>query len=82
MLASAATFHVPAFSTLMEKGGVVMWPLLFCSILGLAVVFERLTVFLAFAISERRARRQLEEIFDALLRGDVAAVTTQQEEPA
>lgn len=77
MLASATTFHVPAFSTLMEKGGIVMWPLLFCSLLGLAVVIERLMVFLTFAIRERRARRQVETIYDALLRGDVdAAIAT------
>ena len=73
VLASAAHFHVPTFAILMQKGGMVMWPLLFCSILGLAVVVERLAVFLAFAIGERRARHKIETIYDALICGDVDA---------
>ncbi|MGI5867969.1 MAG: MotA/TolQ/ExbB proton channel family protein, partial [Kiritimatiellia bacterium] len=71
LLASASTFQIPAFSTLMEKGGVVMWPLLFCSFLGLAVVLERLGAFLVFAVAERRARHKLDPIYAALGRGDV-----------
>lgn len=73
LLASTAPFRIPAFTTLMEKGGVVMWPLLFCSILVLSVVAERLCVFVAFAIGERRARQDVEAVYDALIRGDVDA---------
>ncbi len=40
------TFWDNTLFELFEKGGFAMWPLLFCSILGLAVVLERLLVFL------------------------------------
>jgi biopolymer transport protein ExbB len=54
-----------------ERGGPIMWPLLFVSILAITVIFERL-VFLA---RERRRRnhRTVESIIDNISRGKIDA---------
>ena len=50
-------------TSLIERGGFVMWPLLVCSLIGLAVALERSIVFARF-----RARRLAgEAIVDAML---------------
>lgn len=43
------------------RGGAVMWPLLLCSIVGLAVVLERVAVFLWYTGSFRSLIRGLEK---------------------
>ncbi len=57
----------------MERGGMVMWPLLFCSLLAGAVVLERLWVFLSCAVSEKRSRRKVEAVYAELIAGRVDA---------
>jgi biopolymer transport protein ExbB len=47
---------------LFEKGGVCMWPLLACSIVGLAIVLERLFLFLWLRLDFDRFIRRLEPI--------------------
>jgi biopolymer transport protein ExbB len=56
---------------LFEKGGPIMWPLLFASILALGTVLERLL----FLLAERRRRdpKALERLFAEVEAGDVAA---------
>jgi len=39
---------------LLNKGGVLMWPLLFCSVLAIAVIVERSVFFLRIARNYRR----------------------------
>ena len=53
-----------------EKGGPIMWPLLFVAILALLAVTERLF----FLINQRRKRdpKALERFFEALAAGDTA----------
>ena len=53
---------------LMIKGGPVMWPLLACSIVALAVVFERLLFWLV--ISVRKKQKLVNRIFTLTEEGD------------
>ncbi len=52
-----------------KKGGPIMWPLLFCSILALGTVIERLI----FLVLEQRRRdwKTLQTLLDAVAQGDV-----------
>ena len=48
---------MPTFSQILQKfneGGPVMWPILVLSVVGLAIVFDRLYAFLAFFRSRER----------------------------
>ena len=48
---------MPTFSQILEKfneGGPVMWPILILSVVGLAIVFDRLYAFIAFFSSHER----------------------------
>ena len=56
-----------------EKGGPIMWPLLFASILALGTVIERVI----FLISEKRKRdaKAMDEFFAAVERGDIEGAT-------
>lgn len=53
---------------LIIKGGPVMWPLLACSIVALAVVFERLLFWLA--VSLRKDQKRINRIFTLTEEGD------------
>jgi biopolymer transport protein ExbB len=53
---------------LMIKGGPVMWPLLACSVVGLAVVFERLLFW--FVVSSRKNQKLINRIFTLTEEGD------------
>ena len=53
---------------LMIKGGPVMWPLLACSIVALAVVFERLIFWLV--VSVRKNQKLVNRIFTLTEEGD------------
>ena len=53
---------------LMIKGGPVMWPLLACSIVALAVVFERLLFW--FVVSVRKSQKLVNRIFTLTEEGD------------
>ncbi len=52
---------------LMIKGGVVMWPLLACSVVALAVVLERAWFWLRFTLTHNR--RVVASIFDLAEKG-------------
>ncbi len=54
---------------LFALGGPIMWPLLACSILTLAIILERLTVLRGTGV---HARRFLDEVRDAVKRRKVA----------
>ena len=48
---------MPTFSQILQKfneGGPVMWPILILSVVGLAIVFDRLYAFIAFFRSRER----------------------------
>ena len=48
---------MPTFSQILQKfneGGPVMWPILVLSVVGLAIVFDRLYAFIAFFRSRER----------------------------
>ncbi|MCX7869938.1 MAG: hypothetical protein N2322_08315, partial [Terrimicrobiaceae bacterium] len=51
--------------SLFLKGGVFMWPLLFCSVLGLAVILDRAFVFLAMGSAGRVEKRIREALVAA-----------------
>ncbi len=53
---------------LMIKGGPVMWPLLACSVVALAVVFERLLFWLVVSI--RKDQNRINRIFTLTEEGD------------
>jgi biopolymer transport protein ExbB len=53
---------------LMIKGGPVMWPLLACSVVALAVVFERLLFWLV--VSVRKNQKLVNRIFTLTEEGD------------
>ncbi len=53
---------------LMFKGGVIMWPLLACSIVALAVVFERLLFWMLIGI--RKNQSLINRIFTLTEEGD------------
>lgn len=61
------------FSSVMSRGGPVMWPLLLCSAAALAVVAERAFVFAMCAYRDAKAGDKLEEVFELTARGDFAA---------
>ena len=63
-----------AFWNLMERGGPVMWPLLICSLLVVAVVLERSIVFLSCAVAGWCGRSRIEALFDELNRGNIDMV--------
>lgn len=52
------------------KGGVIMWPLLICSILSLAVTFERLLFWRGRDRLRRQAERELERAVDLVKEGN------------
>lgn len=56
------------------QGGPIMWPLLLCSIVALAVVGER--VFWWKDLRRRRDPQRKEKIFAALRRGDLAVASS------
>lgn len=56
------------FQTLFLRGGEVMWPILVCSVIGLAVAIERMIVFFLNFSSFRRLVRNLNS---AVKRGDM-----------
>lgn len=58
------------FKELFVRGGEVMWPILACSIIGLAVAVERMLVFLWYSTSYRGLVRALSTAID---RGDLDA---------
>lgn len=58
-----------SFYDVFLRGGLVMWPLLFCSILGAAVILERGVFFLRMGMDTRRFE---ESVAAKLRRGDVA----------
>ena len=45
---------------LFEKGGLVMWPILACSILGVAIILDRALYFARMRFSHRNFYRELE----------------------
>ena len=53
---------------LIYKGGVIMWPLLACSVVALAVIFERLLFWLLLAI--RKNEKLINRIFTLTEEGD------------
>jgi len=56
-----------------SKGGPVMWPILICALVAVAVVGER--AFWWFRESRRREPQKLEKILEALENADVEAAT-------
>lgn len=62
---------------LMLKGGVIMWPLLACSIVALAVVFERLLFWLLVGI--RKNQPSINRIFTLTEEGDFNAAIQEGE---
>ena len=52
-----------------HRGGPVMWPILFCSILGLTVALERLIAFWRDAIAQRYFRSAQENVIVAVREG-------------
>ena len=59
------------------KGGLVMWPLLFASVVSLTVVFERII----FIVRERRSRKPkvIENILTSVERGNISEAIKQGE---
>ena len=62
---------------LMIKGGPVMWPLLACSVVGLAIVIERL--FFWLQVSIRQDRKLVNRIFTLTESGDFDTAITETE---
>lgn len=54
---------------LMDRGGLLMWPLLFCSFLTVTVVAERLIVYSVAAMGARRGRLAVKKLYAALAAG-------------
>lgn len=54
--------------SLFQKGAFAMWPLLFCSILGVAVILERMSYFLRMRFNYDRFRKELTAF---LAKGDI-----------
>jgi len=57
----------PNFWQIFQKGGPMMWPILLCSVVALAIAVERVSYYLSSAEDVSRLRKDL---FDALKRGD------------
>jgi biopolymer transport protein ExbB len=49
-------------SDMFHKGGVLMWPILLCSVVALAVVFERLVTLRTAAVFPRKLLRQVRDM--------------------
>ena len=64
---------IDAILDFMARGGLVMWPLLFLSILTVSVVLER-GIFWG-RLDSRRGRSRFRTLAEALRRGDVPKVT-------
>jgi len=62
---------IDRLTELMDRGGFVMWPLLFMSVLSLALSFERGVFWLSM---NRSVRRRYRRFLDALRSGDQEAV--------
>jgi biopolymer transport protein ExbB len=58
--------HLP-FHDIFLRGGIVMWPLLFCSVLGVAVILDRAVFFLR--LRSTNLRRFEDQLTDDLRRG-------------
>ena len=58
-------------TSLFVKGGPVMWPLLLCSIVSLAIILERLIFW--WRIDWRRDDEAIEEVFSQTEKGDPEA---------
>jgi len=59
------------FHDIFLRGGIVMWPLLFCSVLGAAVILDRAVFFLRLRATD--LRRLQDRIIGDLRRGDAQA---------
>jgi len=62
---------------LMIKGGPVMWPLLACSVVALAVVFERILFWMV--VSQRKNQKLINRIFTLTEEGDFDTAITDGE---
>ena len=62
---------IDRLTELMDRGGLVMWPLLFMSVLSLALSFERGVFWLSM---NRSVRRRYRRFLDALRSGDQETV--------
>jgi len=62
---------------LMIKGGPVMWPLLACSVVALAVVFERILFWTV--VSQRKNQKLINRIFTLTEEGDFDTAITDGE---
>lgn len=70
-VASMADVTSSSLSMFMERGGLLMWPLLFCSLLTVTVVCERLIVYTVAAFGARRGRVGVKAVYTALANGSV-----------
>ena len=59
------------FHDIFLRGGIVMWPLLFCSVLGAAVILDRTVFFLRLRTTS--LRRLQDRVVGDLRRGDAEA---------
>ena len=59
---------INAFLSFMERGGLVMWPLLFLSVVTVSIVLERGVFWLR--LDSRRGRSRYRRLAEALRRGD------------
>ena len=59
---------INAFLSFMERGGLVMWPLLFLSVVTVSIVLERGIFWLR--LDSRRGRSRYRRLAEALRRGD------------
>jgi biopolymer transport protein ExbB len=65
--------------TLFADGGIFMYPLILCSLIGLGVIFAKLWTLL---VAQRGTRQVLEEIEEVMERGDVdAAIEIAKDRP-
>jgi biopolymer transport protein ExbB len=53
---------------LIEKGGIIMWPLLACSIVMVAIVIERILFWIYISLT--RKQQQINRIFELTEKGD------------
>lgn len=51
-----------SFISLFQKGGPIMWPLLFCSILALAIILERLIFFFRIRFNQQKFHQRLKAL--------------------
>ena len=57
------------WTDLFHRGGVIMWPLLVCSIMGMALILERTLILLWITV---RFQRLADRLRDSILEGDIA----------